>query len=57
VAAHTFAPARLNAAWYRSPLGARMATQEEALLVRLLIWLSDARPVVGVGCGTGHFTR
>jgi SAM-dependent methyltransferase len=44
-------------AWYASGRGHRADQAESALLGRLLSRFPDARSVVEIGCGTGHFTR
>jgi ubiquinone/menaquinone biosynthesis C-methylase UbiE len=44
-------------AWYTTPRGRRADAAERALLGRLLRGFSEARHVLEVGCGTGHFTR
>lgn len=44
-------------AWYETPEGQRVDALEKAVLVRLLRAFPDARSVLEVGCGTGHFTR
>jgi ubiquinone/menaquinone biosynthesis C-methylase UbiE len=43
--------------WYATPRGRRASRAEEALLEWLLGAFPDARHVVEVGCGTGHFTE
>ncbi|MEW6681331.1 MAG: class I SAM-dependent methyltransferase [Nitrospirota bacterium] len=43
--------------WYTSRRGQRADRAESALLARLLSDFPQARTVVEVGCGTGHFTR
>jgi ubiquinone/menaquinone biosynthesis C-methylase UbiE len=43
--------------WYEGPQGRRAATLEKASLKRLLRRFSEARSMLEVGCGTGHFTR
>lgn len=43
--------------WYETPRGARASRAERALLAWLLRWFPDARSVLEVGSGTGHFTR
>jgi SAM-dependent methyltransferase len=43
-------------AWYHT-IGRRADRQEKALLQRLLARFSEARSILEVGCGTGHFTR
>lgn len=48
--------ARRYEAWYTGA-GKDAALLEEDLLGKLLALFPDARTVVDVGCGTGHFTR
>jgi SAM-dependent methyltransferase len=43
--------------WYTTARGARASHAECALLEWLLGWFPDARSVLEVGSGTGHFTR
>jgi ubiquinone/menaquinone biosynthesis C-methylase UbiE len=43
--------------WYASLRGRRADEAESALLVRLLADFPDAKAVVEIGCGTGHFAR
>jgi ubiquinone/menaquinone biosynthesis C-methylase UbiE len=42
--------------WYAGP-GRRADRLEKQLLARLLASFSEAKTVLEVGCGTGHFTR
>jgi SAM-dependent methyltransferase len=42
-------------AWYATPRGRRVDRAERSLLGTLLTSVPDARTVVDVGCGTGHF--
>ena len=42
--------------WYTTPRGQRAEQAERALLVWLLQPFPQARSVLEVGCGTGHFT-
>jgi len=42
--------------WYATPPGQRASRAETALLDWLLGAFPDARSVLDVGCGTGHFT-
>ena len=44
-------------AWYTTPAGERADALERAALWRLLLRFPDARTVLEVGAGTGHFTR
>jgi ubiquinone/menaquinone biosynthesis C-methylase UbiE len=44
-------------AWYDTPAGKRADALEKAALQRLLRRFPDARTVLEVGAGTGHFTR
>jgi len=44
-------------AWYKTPEGRRADALEKAALHRLLDGFLDARSVLEVGCGTGHFSR
>jgi ubiquinone/menaquinone biosynthesis C-methylase UbiE len=44
-------------AWYETPQGRHADALEKASLDRLLGRFSEARSVLEVGCGTGHFTR
>jgi ubiquinone/menaquinone biosynthesis C-methylase UbiE len=44
-------------AWYETPEGRRADALEKALLRQLLESFPQARSVLEVGCGTGHFTR
>lgn len=44
-------------AWYETPEGRRADGLEKASLRRLLEGFPQARSVLEVGCGTGHFTR
>jgi SAM-dependent methyltransferase len=44
-------------AWYETPDGSRADKLEKAALRRLLGSFPQARSVLEVGCGTGHFTR
>jgi len=44
-------------AWYETPEGQRADGLEKASLRRLLEGFPQARSVLEVGCGTGHFTR
>ena len=44
-------------AWYEGPQGRRADTLEKASLESLLRRFSEARSVLEVGCGTGHFVR
>jgi len=49
--------ARRYNAWYATPTGRAVAGAEEALLGEMLAHLPDARTLLEVGCGTGHFAR
>jgi ubiquinone/menaquinone biosynthesis C-methylase UbiE len=42
--------------WYATPRGERASRAETELLAWLLGGLPDARTVLDVGCGSGHFT-
>lgn len=42
--------------WYATPAGQRASRAETELLNGLLAPFADARTVLDVGCGTGHFT-
>jgi len=42
-------------AWYAGSRGRRVDQAERALLQWLLAWFPDARSVLEIGCGTGHF--
>lgn len=44
-------------AWYKTPEGQRADLLEKSALQRLLQHFPQARSVLEVGCGTGHFTR
>jgi SAM-dependent methyltransferase len=44
-------------AWYETPEGRRADKLEKASLRQLLESFSQARSVLEVGCGTGHFTQ
>ncbi len=44
-------------AWYDTPQGRQADRQEKRLLRWLLGAFPEARTVLEVGCGTGHFTR
>jgi ubiquinone/menaquinone biosynthesis C-methylase UbiE len=44
-------------AWYETPEGRRADELEKAALSQLLESFPQARSVLEVGCGTGHFTR
>lgn len=48
--------ARHLEAWYSGP-GLRASRLEKQLLDRLLSTFPDAKTVLEIGCGTGHFTR
>lgn len=57
--ANPFANAEIAASyetWYLT-IGRRADRQEKALLQWLLTRFSEARSILEVGCGTGHFTR
>jgi ubiquinone/menaquinone biosynthesis C-methylase UbiE len=41
--------------WYSTPRGRRADQAERALLGWLLSFFADARSVLEIGCGTGHF--
>jgi SAM-dependent methyltransferase len=43
-------------AWYTTDRGRRAAAAERALIDWMLAVFGDARSVLDVGCGTGHFT-
>jgi ubiquinone/menaquinone biosynthesis C-methylase UbiE len=43
-------------AWYTTPRGQRTDQAERALLEWLLGQFPNARSILEVGCGTGHFT-
>jgi SAM-dependent methyltransferase len=43
-------------AWYATPRGERASRAESQLLGWLLGGFSEARSILDVGCGTGHFT-
>lgn len=44
-------------AWYKTEKGRRADVREKALLKELLEHIPQARSVLEVGCGTGHFSR
>jgi len=44
-------------AWYETPEGRRADALEKASLRRVLESFPEARSILEVGCGTGHFTR
>jgi len=49
--------ARTYEGWYATPLGKRADQAERALLAWLQGSFSNARDVLDIGCGTGHFTE
>jgi ubiquinone/menaquinone biosynthesis C-methylase UbiE len=44
-------------AWYATHRGQRVEQAERALLAWLLRFFPNARAVLDIGCGTGHFTQ
>ena len=49
--------ARRYEAWFDTPFGRRADLAEKRIAAHLLRYFPDARSVLEVGCGTGHFAR